>query len=205
MSMRSLMAVSLASAAIASSASATILIFTDQFLFDAQTSSYYRSTENFNTYNGFYASPLTGSAGDFNWSAASSGGLFVGTVNGSAALSTNNPAPLTISFSGRTVNGVSGNIFGTDINFNVVPSIVQLSLNDGTSYIAFITSATAFAGFVSTGASIASITVSAQPLPGGTTAVYPTFDNMTLASVPAPGAVALIGLAGVVGGRRRRR
>jgi xanthosine utilization system XapX-like protein len=35
--------------------------------------------------------------------------------------------------------------------------------------------------------------------------VYPTFDNMTLASVPAPGAVALIGLAGVVGGRRRRR
>ena len=202
MSMRSLMAVSLASAAIASSASATILIFPDQFRFDAQTSSYYRSTENFNTYTGFYASPLTGSAGDFNWSAASSGGLYVGTVNGSAALSTNNPAPLTISFSGRTVNGVSGNIFGTDINFNVVPSIIQLSLQDGTSYIAFIDSQTAFAGFYSTGAAISAITISAQPLPGGTNAVYPTFDNMSVA-VPAPGAIALLGLAGLAGRRRR--
>ncbi len=203
MSMRSLIAASLVCAAASSNASATILVFTDQFLFDAYTVGAYRSTENFNTYSGFYASPLTGSTGGFNWSAASSGGMYVGAVNGSQALSTNNPAPLTISFSGLTVNGVSGNVFGTDINFSVVPSIVQLSLQDGTSYIAFIDSATAFAGFVSTGASITAITVSAQPLAGGS-AVYPTFDNMTLASVPAPGALALLGLAGAAAFRRRR-
>jgi MYXO-CTERM domain-containing protein len=100
------------------------------------------------------------------------------------------------------VRGVSGNIYGTDINFNVVPSIVQLSLQDGTSYIAFIDSATAYAGFYSTGAAITSITISAQPLPGGTAAVYPTFDNLSVA-VPAPGVLALIGLAGLAGRRRR--
>jgi MYXO-CTERM domain-containing protein len=32
--------------------------------------------------------------------------------------------------------------------------------------------------------------------------VYPTFDNMSVA-VPAPGAIALLGLAGLVGRRRR--
>jgi hypothetical protein len=34
--------------------------------------------------------------------------------------------------------------------------------------------------------------------------VYPTVDNLGFAYVPAPGAIALLGLAGLAGSRRRR-
>jgi hypothetical protein len=191
-----------AAAALASSSSAAIIVFTNQFVWEgyATGNDATIATETFSSYSGFYNNPLSGTLGGVNWSASATGGLYVGGAN--SALSTNNPEPMTISFGGSGVFGVSGNIYGTDINFNVVPSIVQLSLQDGTSYIAFIDSQTAFAGFYSTGAAISAITISAQPLPGGTTAVYPTFDNMSIA-VPAPGAIALLGLAGLAGRRRR--
>ena len=194
-----------AAAAVASSSSAAIIVFTNEFVWDsfATGNDSPQVTETFESYNGFYGSPLAGSIGGVDWTATATGGLFVGAVGSSQALSTNNPVPMTISFSGASsVLGVAGNIYGTDINFNVVPSIVQLSLQDGTSYIGFIDSATAFVGFYSTGAAITSITISAQPLPGGTNNVYATFDNMTFA-IPAPGAIALLGLAGLAGRRRR--
>ena len=112
---------------------------------------------------------------------------------------------MTISFSGSGVSvyGVSGNFFATDASSNVVPSLVLVSLNDGTSYLNLIDTATVFVGFVSTGAAISSISVSAQPLSGGNPTVFPTMDNLGLAYVPAPGAIALLGLAGLVARRRR--
>ena len=194
-----------AAAAITASSSAAIIVFTNQFVWNsyANSDSAPQFTENFESYSGYYATSVTGSQGGVNWTATAPGGLYVGAVNSSQALSSNNPAPLTLNFSGGTVKGIAGNVFGTDINFNVVPSIVQLSLQDGTTYIGFIDQATAFVGFYSTGAAISAITISAQPLPGGTNAVYPTFDNMIFA-VPAPGALALVGLAGLAGSRRRR-
>jgi hypothetical protein len=198
MSKSFLMAAVAASTVLTSAASASILVYTDQFLWNLQTASLNHSTENFSSYSGAYASPMSGSTGAVNWTATATGGLL---VNG-GALTTANSTPMTLSFSGAAVQGIAGNIYGTDINFNVVPSIVQLSLQDGTSYIGFIDSATAFVGFYSTGAAITSITISAQPLPGGTNNVYATFDNMTFA-IPAPGAIALLGLAGLAGRRRR--
>lgn len=193
-----------AAAAVASSSSAAIIVFTNEFVWDTYANSDGASlvTESFESYNGFYGSPLTGSLGGVNWSASASGGIFVGAVGSSQALSTNNPEPMTLSFAGQDVFGFAGNIYGTDINFNVVPSIVQLSLEDGTSYIGFVDSATQFVGFYSTGAAITAVTISAQPLPGGTNNVYATLDNMTFA-IPAPGAIALLGLAGLAGRRRR--
>ena len=192
--------------AIASSSSATIIVFTNESDWDnfAAGSGAAMFTETFETYNGFYSSPLTGSMGGVNWAANATGGIFVGAVGTSQALSTNNPVPLTLSFTGGSaVQGVSGNLYATDSNFNVVPSIVQLSMQDGTSYIGFIDSATAFVGFYSTTSAITSIQITAQPLAGGPLNVYPTFDNMTFAIVPAPGAIALLGLAGFAGRRRR--
>lgn len=194
-----------ATAAVASSASAAIIVFTNEFVWDnyALANDAATATENFNALNGFYGS-LNGTLAGVNWSAAASGGLYVGPSGGSQVLSTNNPGPMTLSFSGLAVQGVAGNVFGTDINFNVVPSIVQLSLQDGTTYIGFVDAATAFVGFYSTGAAITGVTISAQPLPGGTNSVYPSFDNLTVAVVPAPGALALVGLAGLASSRRRR-
>ena len=198
--LKNAMAAAVVSAALSSSASAAILIFTDSFLYDIQTSSLAHSTENFNAYSGAYASPLTGSAGAVNWSATASAGLNVA----GGQLSAGSPGPMTIAFSGASVYGVSGNFFGTDGASTVVPSLVLVSLNDGTSYLNLIDTATVFVGFVSTGAAISSISVSAQPLPGGTTSGFPTVDNLGFAYVPAPGAIALLGLAGLATSRRRR-
>ena len=191
--------------AIASSSSATITVFTNESDWNNFAASNGAATfsENFETYNGYYASPLTGSMGGVNWAANAAGGIFAGAVGTSQVLSTNNPVPMTLSFTGAGVQGIAGNLFGTDFNFDVVPSSVQFVSNDGTTYSATIDSATAFIGFYSSGAAITSIVISAQDLPGGTRDVYPTFDNMSFAVVPAPGAIALLGLAGFAGRRRR--
>jgi MYXO-CTERM domain-containing protein len=64
-------------------------------------------------------------------------------------------------------------------------------------------SAASFVGFYSTGASIASMSITSGSLAGGS--LYPTVDNLYFASVPAPGALALLGLAGLTARRRVRR
>ena len=84
--------------------------------------------ESFEAYNGFYASPLTGGSGDSAWSAAAVGGIFCGAVGTSQTLSTNNPVPLTISFSSPNVFAVGGNFFNTDSSFNIVPGLIIISV-----------------------------------------------------------------------------
>jgi hypothetical protein len=191
--------------AIASSSSANIIVFTNESDWDnfAAGNGAAMFTETFETYNGFYASPLTGSMGGVNWAATAIGGIYVGAVGTSQALSTNNAVPMTVSFTGASgVQGVSGNLYGTDSSFNVVQSFVFLT-QDGTSYAASIGSATSFVGFYSTTSAITSIVMRASPASGSAGDVYATFDNMTFAVVPAPGAIALLGLAGFAGRRRR--
>lgn len=195
------LAVVTVSAVVASSASAAIITFTQQNVWEGYSAlqSIAVYTETFNGIsNGFYASPYSGSTGPVNWTASATGGIYVQ----GGLFSTNNPETLTFNF-GSGVNGVAGNFFATDINFNVVPAFVYLTLNDGTSYIGYIDSQTAYTGFFSTGALITGLQIQATQ-PGGT--VYPTVDNMQFATndvVPAPGALALLALAGVAGRRRR--
>ena len=199
MSLRSSVAAAVViAAAISSTSSAAILIFTDQFLYDANTSAYARGSENFDGFSGSY-SGLAGTAGSGNWTAAAAGGL----TATSGRLSVSSPSALTISFSGPDVMGVSGNFFGTDVSGSVIPSLVLVSLNDGTSYLNLIQTATVFVGFVSTGAAITSIQLTAEPFPSGSPAAYASVDNLGVAYVPAPGAIALLGLAGLVSRRRR--
>jgi len=195
------LAVVTVSAFVASSASAAIITFTQQNVWEGYSAlqSIAVYTETFNGIsNGFYASPYAGTTGPVNWTASATGGIYVQ----GGLFSTNNPETLTFDF-GSGVNGVAGNFFATDINFNVVPAFVYLTLNDGSSYIGYIDSQTAYTGFFSTGALITGLQIQATQ-PGGT--VYPTVDNMQFATndiVPAPGALALLALAGVAGRRRR--
>jgi uncharacterized protein (TIGR03382 family) len=195
------LAVVTVSAVVASSASAAIITFTQQNVWEGYSAlqSIAVYTETFNGIsNGFYASPYAGTTGPVNWTASATGGIYVQ----GGLFSTNNPETLTFDF-GSGVNGVAGNFFATDINFNVVPAFVYLTLNDGSSYIGYIDSQTAYTGFFSTGALITGLQIQATQ-PGGT--VYPTVDNMQFATndiVPAPGALALLALAGVAGRRRR--
>lgn len=153
--------------------------------------------ENFNSYGGYYAS-LTGNVGGVSWTAAAPGGLYVD----SGVLSTDSasPASLTITF-GTGVRAVGGNFFATDLSFNVVPSVLQVSLANGYSYVGASSSSSDFVGFLSSTADITSITLTVT----GAGSIYPSLDNLSVGVIPAPGALALLGVAGAAGRGRRRR
>jgi len=199
MQTRTLACAALGVAAAASSASAAIISFSQQNVWDAYTASQALSvvTEDFNNTSGFYSSGFSSSVGGVTWTATATGGLFAQ----SGLFSTNNPTSLSFSFA-PGVQGVAGNICGTDINFNIVPSIVQVTLNDGSSFIGYATAASDFIGFYSTDAAISSLTIT--KLGNTTGGIFPTVDNLYFAVVPAPGALALLGVAGIIGRRSRR-
>ena len=160
------------------------------------------ATETFNSYNGYYNNPLTGSVGGINWSATAIGGLFCDSAQG--WFSTNNPVAATFTFA-PGVMSVGANIFGTDSSFNIVQAKITVTLADGSSYIARSNGPADFVGFISSGAAIHSLTMNAIATGGSTSNVYVTADNMYfgVTAIPAPGAAALLGLAALVSRRRR--
>ena len=182
-------------------ASAAMVTFTNATLWNGFTVAQGGSvaTETFNSYNGFYLNGLTGNAGGIQWTASAPGNLYAG----SGFMSTNSPEALLTFNLSPSVQGVAGNFFATDANFNILPAIIGVQLADGSAYVGYAASAADFVGFYSTGAAISSISVSvAGNLPAGTN--FATVDNLYFA-VPAPGAVARIGVAGLIGGSRKRR
>ena len=190
--------------AISSSVSAAITTYSS-FIFwgeDVVASGESVATETFNSYNGFYANPLTGSVGGINWSATATGGLFCDGTKG--YFSTNNPVAATFTFA-PGVMSVGANIFGTDSSFNIVSAKITVTLADGSSYIARSNGPADFVGFISDGAAISSLTMNAVATAGGPTNVYVSADNMYfgVTAIPAPGAAALLGLAALVSRRRR--
>ena len=201
MSIRIALSAAAMTVVVTQAASAAMVTFTNGSLWNgfsvAQGSSVV--TEDFNSYNGFYSNGLTGNVGGIQWTASAPGNLYAGSgymsTNAAEALLTFNLSP--------SVQGVAGNFFATDASFNILPAIIGVQLSDGSAYIGYATSAADFVGFYSTGAAISSISISvAGNLPAGTN--FATVDNLYFA-VPAPGAVALIGVAGLIGGSRKRR
>ena len=190
--------------AISSSVSAAITTYSN-FIYwgeDVVAGGQSVATETFNSYNGFYANPLTGSVGGINWSATATGGLFCDGLNG--WFSTNNPVAATFTFA-PGVMSVGANIFGTDSSFNIVSAKITVTLADGSSYIARSNGPADFVGFISNGAAISSLTMNAVATAGSTSNVYVSADNMYfgVTAIPAPGAAALLGLAALVSRRRR--
>ena len=182
-------------------ASAAMVTFTNNALWSGFSAAQGNTvaTETFNAYNGFYVNGLTGNAGGVQWTASAPQDLYAG----SGFMSTNAPEALLTFTLSPSVQGVGGNFFSTDASFNIIPAIIGVSLADGSSYVGNTSSLADFVGFFSTGAAISSISISvAGNLPAGTN--FSTVDNLYFA-VPAPGAVALIGLAGLIGGSRKRR
>ncbi|NBQ14611.1 MAG: hypothetical protein EBU31_08395 [Proteobacteria bacterium] len=183
--------------------SAAMVTFTNASLwtFFATSRGATTAAETFNSYSGNYAGGATGSVGGIQWQANAPGGV----VAGAGFLATqSSDTVLTFSMS-PSVQGVAGNFFASDggPSFNAVPAIISVVLNDGTSYIGYAASAADFVGFYSTGAAISSVAVSVAGN-AFTGSYYATADNLYFAVVPAPGAVALIAVAGLVGSRRRR-
>ena len=183
-------------------ASAAMVTFTNNTLwtnFAASQGNSAVATETFDSYNGFYLNGLTGNAGGIQWTASAPGELYAG----SGYMATNSADALLTFTLSPSVQGVAGNFFATDASFNILPAIIGVQLADGSAYVGNTTSLADFVGFYSTGASISSISITTLGnLPAGTN--FATVNNLYFA-VPAPGAVALIGLAGLIGGSRKRR
>jgi hypothetical protein len=189
-----------ACSAIVSSTQAAFITFGNQTLWNqfVTGNGWQVATETFSgVTDGFYAGSYSGSVSGVNWTGSATSGIYAQ----GGLFSTNNPETLDFVFS-PGVQGVGGNIFGTDISFNVVPCIIQVTLADGSSYVNFATSSTDFVGFYSTGAAIASMSI--QTTATGSGSVYATVDNLYFTVVPAPGSIALLAVAGLTSRGRRR-
>jgi hypothetical protein len=188
--------------AISSSANAAIVVYTSQGLWNTAVAnaSLVVETETFNEVTGdFYESPFSGSTASVEWSASASEGL---VVQG-GVLSTDVPETLTFTFT-PGVRAVAGNFFGTDIEFNNASVIFTVALSNGTSYSGEASSPASFTGFRSTDeATISRLTINVEAATGSAP-VYPSVDNLYFGVVPAPGALALLGAAGLIGFNRRR-
>jgi hypothetical protein len=186
--------------AISSSVSAAITTYSNftYWVEDVAASGKSVATETFDSYNGFYSSPLTGSVGGINWSATATGGLYCQT----GYFSTNNAVAATFTFA-PGVMSVGANIFGTDNSFNILPAKITVTLADGSSYIASASGPADFVGFISNGVAISSLTMTASDTAPGD--IFVTANNLYfgVTAIPAPGAAALLGLAALVSRRRR--
>lgn len=186
------------------SASAGIITFTNQVLWSAFSTVRGAAIvqEDFNSFSGFYESPMAGSTGPVTWSAIADGGIYVD--GGHGWLSPNIPTDLLFSFSAGSANiqGVSGNIFATDIAWALTSAIIQVTLADGNAYAGFSTNPYDFIGFYSTGAAISSVTISATSLTEPP--AFATIDNLYFAVVPAQGSLALLLFGGLVARRVRK-
>lgn len=199
--------VGFATLGMASVASGAVVVFNDHSTWNLYTAFQTATvaTEDFESFATGYRPSASRTVGGTTWtaSATGTGGLYFGNVNVPPVhrvISTSTPnATLNFTFA-PGVQGIGGEIFGTRDDFSVVLARITVTLADGTSYVNDQTSALDFVGFYSTGATIASLSVATS-----TAGTFATVDNLYFATVPAPGALALISLAGVVGGRSRRR
>ena len=197
----------LAGFGMSSIASGAVVVFNDQPTWNMYTAlkGATVATEDFESFAAGFAPSATGTAGGTTWTANALNGVFFGDVDVNVppahqVISTTN-SQVTLNFTfAPGVQGIGGEMFGTDNKFSVVIALITVTLADGTSYVNDPNTASAFVGFYSNGAAISSLSVTTA-----TPNTFATVDNLYFATVPAPGALVLISLAGVVGGQSRRR
>ena len=138
----------------------------------------------------------------FSYNVGTQVGAVSGLYNDSGLISTDNATDsIVVDFSSGNVFAVGGNFWATDISVFPTGTAMTVSLSDGTSVSYTSTGPNDFRGFISDVA-ISSITIEA---PDGAAPFWATMDNLYVgAAVPAPGAAAVLGLAGLAGVRRRR-
>ena len=184
-------------------AQAAIITYTDRDAFLAALSS--SSTDNYNDLSGFYASPISRVIAGYAYEAASSGGLFVGAVNGSQVLFPNDgDASLALAFTSGTPSAVGGYFYNIDWTFSVINGVITVTANPGSSTQATQTgSPTNFFGWLDdSGTPFTSLVIT--PAAGG----FATVDDLILGQAPpasVPGPLPLLGAAAAFGVSRRLR
>ena len=183
---------------ISSTTFAAVLVFDNAAVFNAGLldSSLSNFDQTFESYSGPAAS-FTGGTGEYAWKASSPYGVLgqAGVIQTLASSGT-----LKFDFSSGNVYGVGGLFHYVDLNGAYKSGLMKIKLSDGTTFIRSISSQTTFSGFITTGSSIASLELSHT---GSTGVTFSAAESLTIGYVPAPGAVALLGLAGLASRRRR--
>ena len=183
---------------ISSTTFASVLVFDNAQVFNAGLldSSLANYGQTFESYSGSSAF-FTGGSGDYAWKASSANGVLgqAGVVQTLTAADT-----LKFEFSSGNVYGVGGLFHYVDAAGAYKSGLMKIKLNDGTSFIRSISSQTTFSGFITTGASISSLELSHI---GSTGVTFSAAESLIIGYVPAPGAFALLGFAGLASRRRR--
>ena len=188
------------SLSLAALASADVYVFDNALTFGvfSNASGLISEQQNFNGLSGSYPS-VSGGAGNFAWTASAPSGLFVNGSSVARTLATQDT--LTFTFSSANVFAVGGAFYNVDAAGNQQNSVMKIKLSDGTSFIRVVSNTTTFSGFVSDGVNITSLEVSRSGSLAPNT--YVASSGFVIGAVPAPGALALVGLAGLVARRRR--
>lgn len=162
-------------------------------------------------FDGTVGTGMTSISGGSGWSAwtatsATAGGTLGHT--GSAIYSAPAGSTLLITFTGASngsqgLYGVGGEFRFFDSSGTAVDGRIWVRLSNGSSVMRTFTAAAPFVGFWSNdlGAPIQSLRI--QPLGTGLT-TFVGIDTLFMATVPAPGSVALLAAVGLIGSRRRR-
>ena len=105
---------------------------------------------------------------------------------------------------GKGVRAIGGEFFAVDVDFNIATdsSYFRVELADGSTFEGLTGATPGFTGFISDNADIVSISISVGSLDGPND-YYPAASGLYFSVVPAPGAIAVLGLAGLSVRRRR--
>ncbi len=150
---------------------------------------------------------LSGGSGWTSWTVSAEGGVRGGKSFISSAVAGQS---LFFDFTGSTfakggLHGIGGNFGFRDESGNFQPGSILLTLSSGESIYQTFNSKTDFAGFWLTDPAVTISGMRLQPMSGSNLAAYSvSVDNLYFGGVPAPGALALLGVAGVCTAKRRR-
>jgi len=189
------------SLSIAALSAADVFVFDNALTYAAFCNDFsiIRQTEDLSQISPGSYNALTGGSGDFAWNLSAPSGLYLD--NAGVARTQQNTEKLTLNFASSNVFAVGGYFFNVDGLGATKPGTMRIKLSDGTSFIRTVSNSTTFSGFVSDGASISSVEVSHAGSFGAQHFVATS--GFIIGVVPAPGAVALLGLAGLAARRRR--
>ncbi len=184
----------------ASNASASIIFFDDAGAYTETVAAYDLSsyTQTFESYTGAAAS-FSGGAGNYAWTATSPNGVF-GQSNIIRTLAASDT--LTFNFASNNVYSVGGLFHYVNETGGFQSGVMKIRLSNGDEFVRTVDAATTFTGFLSEDFSISSLQLSRLSTVTGST--FAAAETMTIGYVPAPGAAALVALAGMISSRRRR-
>ncbi len=191
--------VACAGAAVAGSAT----VYTDSASFIANLAAGYY-TNGFDDAVPGPSLPLSYSQNGFSYDVNTQAGAVSGLYNDTGLISTDNAGDsIVVTFTSGNVFAVGGNFWATDISVFPTGTDINIALSDGTNVSYTSTGPSDFRGFISNVA-ISSISIDAPDDLSGTP-YWATMDNLTVGqAVPTPGAIAVLGAAGLAGFRRRR-